>query len=510
MKMKLLILCVLIIGLISCSGIEDIFSRSSATPTTLPETVSPAISTPTPTETPLFPTPTPTQIPIQTESLSFLHLRFEYTTTSDWTRLEFTSTEHILTARQITSIGNPQNPFAGIDGISFGQDINGPTEAETVGLVVDLLLAPEARNQEFAFVLQKGNWNGSYVKISHIVDDVVNEIMTIEHEGVVPSSDGMNTLPISIDFTAQGELALETSQAQRLALPKMIWAVYYTWYSLDTWDSNLLVDRPATPYASHDPEAIAHHIEQAQDAGIDGFIADWWGPGNNIDQNLVTLLDLAQDRGFSISVYFETLYGADSAPQPKSVIIEWLRYLITTYADHPAFYKVNGKPVIVIWASGTVPDSTWQEVFDTLRAEGLEAFTLGMGYTATNLEVFDGIQEYGIFLYEDLLQVFTDAGRMTHYYPLLTEDAQPKVWAATVQPGYDDRLIPEREGLFQDRENGDFYRNTFEAAIASNPDWIFITTWNEWWEHTHIEPSENFGELYLDITRDYARQWKGQ
>jgi len=99
---------------------------------------------------------------------------------------------------------------------------------------------------------------------------------------------------------------------------------------------------------------------------------------------------------------------------------------------------------------------------------------------------------------------------MTSYHPLLTGDAEPKAWAATAHPGHDDRPIPGREGLFRDRENGDFYRSTFDAALASDPDWIFISTWNEWWEHTHIEPSENFGELYLEITQVYAHQWKEQ
>ena len=58
--------------------------------------------------------------------------------------------------------------------------------------------------------------------------------------------------------------------------------------------------------------------------------------------------------------------------------------------------------------------------------------------------------------------------------------------------------------------DGEFYRSTFEAALQSDPDWIFITTWNEWWEHTYIEPSEEFGDLYLRITREYAERWKAQ
>jgi hypothetical protein len=107
-----------------------------------------------------------------------------------------------------------------------------------------------------------------------------------------------------------------------------------------------------------------------------------------------------------------------------------------------------------------------------------------------------------------LLQTMAAAGRATRYYPLLADTPTPKIWAATVQPGYDDRLIPGRRGLFQDRQNGSVYRSTFEAALASDPDWIFITTWNEWWEHTYIEPSELCGDQYLKLTREFADRWK--
>ncbi len=82
--------------------------------------------------------------------------------------------------------------------------------------------------------------------------------------------------------------------------------------------------------------------------------------------------------------------------------------------------------------------------------------------------------------------------------------------AGKVQPGYDERLIPGRQGLFKEREGGAYYRATFEAALQSEPDWIFITSWNEWWEHTHIEPGERYGDLYLQITHEYVEKWKGE
>lgn len=472
-------------------------------PSPTPTSTAAASSSGVPAETAAVEEPT---IPVRSTPISCLHLRFEYTSTSDWTTLEFSSTADILTARLVSTIGDPRQAYAGVQGISFGQDIDGPEQAETVGLVVDLLLAPQALDHELAFSLRKGNWNGSYVRISHVIGGQVTEIWTVANEGVIPGTAGRNTLLVSVDLAAQGNLELETSEVEYLEMPRMIWAFYYPWYSLADWTSDILVDRPSTPYASNDPEAIALHIEQAQEAGIDGFISSWWGPGSDTDQNLVPLLDLAQERGFAVTIYFETLRG--DGPQPKSVIMQWLRYLLTTHANHPAFYRVNGVPLVVFWASGAVPLETWEEIFGRLRSEGLDLFTFGIGYSSANFVVFDGIHEYGVFLDENIRQTFQDVGRMTRFYPLLSGDGEPKVWAATVQPGYDDRLIPGREGLFRDRESGDFYRSTFDAALSSDPDWIFISTWNEWWEHTHIEPSETFGELYLDITQVYSRRWK--
>ena len=99
--------------------------------------------------------------------------------------------------------------------------------------------------------------------------------------------------------------------------------------------------------------------------------------------------------------------------------------------------------------------------------------------------------------------------RRARYYPLLSNDPTPKIWAPSAEPGYDDRRIPGRKGVVVDRSNGDFYRQTLDAAAGSDPDWILITSWNEWWEHTYIEPSRLYGETYLEITREFANRWKG-
>ncbi len=37
---------------------------------------------------------------------------------------------------------------------------------------------------------------------------------------------------------------------------------------------------------------------------------------------------------------------------------------------------------------------------------------------------------------------------------------------------------------------------------------MLITSWNEWWENTEIEPGQRFGDSYLGATRDWATRFR--
>ena len=169
--------------------------------------------------------------------------------------------------------------------------------------------------------------------------------------------------------------------------------------------------------------------------------------------------------------------------------------------------RLNGRPLVVVWVSFTVSLDVWRTIFANLRARGRDASYLALGFDAGPLEVFDGLHQYGTAA--DLANSDKRGGRAARYYPLLSNDPTPKIWAPSAEPGYDDRRIPGRKGVVVDRSNGDFYRQTLDAAAGSDPDWILITSWNEWWEHTYIEPSRLYGETYLEITREFANRWKG-
>ena len=444
--------------------------------------------------------------PVKTAKTAFHRIRLEYVTTSDWATLEIENPQNILTMRQMEVVGEPARLNTRLDKLSLNQSIASSREGQSIGVIVDYALSSDTRQQSIRFLLKKGALNGSAVRIFLVTGDQSDLLLEIDHQGTVIGQTGTNPLSFSLDL---GELMKATEpekQSVQAPVNKMLWAFYYSWYRMDGWSSSKLKDRPATLYDSADSEAVLNHIEQAQSAGIDGFISSWWGPGHYTDDNLKILLDVARRKDFSVAIYFETL--KDGQARDADEIYDWLAYAISTYRDEPAFMKVDGRPLIVVWASNSVPPTVWDGIFARLREGGLAAVYLAKGFGSASLDVFDGFHRYGVFTLPNLTDTFAVAVKSARYYALLSESSMPQIAVSTVQPGYDERLIPGRAGKFKEREDGAFYALTFQAAVSSNPDWIFITSWNEWAEHTYIEPSKLYGNQYLQITRRFADEWK--
>jgi hypothetical protein len=85
-----------------------------------------------------------------------------------------------------------------------------------------------------------------------------------------------------------------------------------------------------------------------------------------------------------------------------------------------------------------------------------------------------------------------------------------KLFCATVLPGYDDSHIGRKSPQILEREDGEVYRSTWRQAIASHAPWVAITTFNEWHEGSDIEPSREYGDEYIKMTRRFAEELKGE
>lgn len=285
----------------------------------------------------------------------------------------------------------------------------------------------------------------------------------------------------------------------------LVLAFYYAWYDQKIWDSGQVGDQPAQRYASSDAATIARQVEQAQAAGIDAFVQSWYGPqtaNNQTETNFRTLLDVAAQRGFRAAVDFET-YGP-FFPDLGSVI-EALRTLLATHAQHPGYLRYAGKPVIFFWKQERFSVDTWAAVRAQLDPERASLW-IAEGTDLSYLSVFDGHHLYNIAWSSDPTRTLADwASRVRRYE---SQNNVQRLWVATVMPGFDESRTGTASPIVRGRQDGAFYRQTWTAAMASRPDWIVITSFNEWVEGSMIEPSVSYGNLYLDLTREYVAQFK--
>lgn len=291
-------------------------------------------------------------------------------------------------------------------------------------------------------------------------------------------------------------LLTENAHAQR---PPLVLSFYYTWFDENTWRADKVPDLPAEPYLSRDPNAMARHIRQARGAGIDAFVVSWWGVGNPTEENFKTMLDLARGMDFKLAIDFEL-----TSPfyRSKDDAIRSLRYLISTHAQHPAYLRSDGKPVIFFWRQQLYSVDEWKAIRDAVDPDRRTIWILE-GLDASYLRVFDGLHLYMIAWAKNAQAELNKWPRRIQAY------GDEKIWVATVNPGADNRKTTQSEKVVRDREGGEYYRETWRAAFTTYPDWIMVTSWNEWPEGTMIEPSVTYGNLYLDITREYAAKFKG-
>jgi len=291
-------------------------------------------------------------------------------------------------------------------------------------------------------------------------------------------------------------------------LNRAVIAFYYVWYDMGDWTTGLTSngDVPNPTYDSSDDSTITRHIQQADDAGIDALACAWKGPDDaRTTNNCRKLLKLIEASGRKVRMAM----FADSANAGLFTEGEMTRaigVLQSDFMQSPAYFKVQGKPVFVAWQAERMDIATWQRIRGQVDPANSEIWFGGT-------DRFDYLDLFDALFYFDITWERSPGTAMASYNNRLNtynkSHGTQKPFIGSTIPGYDDtaRRGPGHQ-VMPRGDNAAYYRGTWQDVIKRRACAVVLSTFNEFYEGSYIEPSNLYGTLFLDTTKELIAQYK--
>jgi hypothetical protein len=272
------------------------------------------------------------------------------------------------------------------------------------------------------------------------------------------------------------------------------------------------------PYDSMDPDIMEYQVLLMKLSGIDGVIVDWYGTGNlydypGINDRTNAMFEYIEKAGLKFSICYEDqtltnlinqniISDDEKYEQGKKDIT----YIQDTWFNKEAHATLDGKPLLFIFGPQYFKqNSEWQDIFSALDSAPLF-------FTEDNRIAPAAV---GAYPWPPMWKT-TSSGVLTQaslQEYLTAHSNKAKAWPyrmSSAFPGFHD--IYKEAGVsngygFLDADGGSTFRLTMEHALSDNPHIIQLVTWNDYGEGTIIEPTEEFGYLYLEMMQDYRKNF---
>ena len=421
-------------------------------------------------------------------SANLTRLRVELWGTSDWQNVRIADTAIGSYFTEVVTSGAS---------VARGPDVItllGPGNqmvSSTVSMMVDIWSTAST----FSVSLAKGKIGEAHMKLSRINDATPVQILALNNYET--TGDGVVYANVSRSSLVGSGYTMPRMDPRRLVL-----TFYYPWFGQGTFDSGPWWDEPVDAYDTKKQAEVSKMVDQGKNAGIDGYIVSWDDIGDHSAAFDLAMSELGKRSMYAVPcielLTFKTATGFD-----VSKIVDITKKALAR-STNSAYLKVGSRPVLFMFGTWQMDPATLTAIRSAVNAAGYDPFWIGDTVDLTY--GLDGSYYYNpnLLSFDELNQKYGGIMHALRYDAQVNPAIKQRLWAATVSPGqnmsYYNPLKPQQ----QDRKNGDRYDMTWGSAIATAPEWILITSWNEWFEATHISPSKKFGYQALNQTAGWS------
>lgn len=313
-------------------------------------------------------------------------------------------------------------------------------------------------------------------------------------------------------------------------------------------------------YVSGDPAVIAQHFAWAHEYGIDAFFCSWTGPGTYGDQTLADGLFPSPARGSTqIAVLYESRVRFPLGPDDRihldaagvQRMVDDFDYIARTYFRRPGYYEIDGRPVVIVYASriyrGPLADAIHQIRRHVIAALGVNPYLIGDEVDRDNppdparIRLFDAITGYTLYATSQPGGWPLSTGFLAESSQLMLRfrrvaAAEGVAFVPDALPGFNDRgerlaqnhhVLPH--ALTPTSGPASLLEQTLGLAaplVDRRLGLLAVTSWNEWGEDTQLEPTApaplsigpiaqtlgypytSYGTELLERLRDFTERWE--
>jgi hypothetical protein len=311
-------------------------------------------------------------------------------------------------------------------------------------------------------------------------------------------------------------------------------------------------------YTSSDSRVLQQQIDWAANYGVDAFSLEWTTPRgvgtsgsleDNIDDAFLKAPNLARIRW---CIFYDTILRITQDPtvnanisngvnfdDPKiyNAFVSDFDHFATKYFAQPQYLKIDGRPVIYIYAAWNFHGNFAGAINDArakVLTQGYDVFIVGDALRADTFSSklasqFDANTTFTFLI--PGLPTYSDMGKTGPAIDKFFQTWRKNIQGLTVvgrnetvnfepawAPQFDNRLFDEANPIYVPALSKDQFtamaqvaRDNAEPVGSLDQKLVWINTWNNWAEATTIEPTANQGAKYpagnyqfdmLEIVRD--------